>query len=70
MLLGGGGRVPGAIETARRSLEERLGVAVEPIDPTRVAPLTDRVTVTPDIMDILGPLVGMAVRTRRDAVAA
>ena len=70
VLLGGGGRVPGAIETARRSLEERLGVAVEPIDPTRVAALTDRVTVTPDIMDILGPLVGMAVRTRREALAA
>ena len=70
VLLGGGGRVQGAIETARHSLEDRLGVAVEPIDPTRAAALTDRITVTPDIMDVLGPLVGMAVRTRRQSVAA
>jgi Tfp pilus assembly PilM family ATPase len=69
VLLGGGGRVPGAIETARRSLEERLGVAVEPIDPTQAARLTDRISITPDLMDILGPLVGMAVRTRRASVA-
>jgi Tfp pilus assembly PilM family ATPase len=70
VLLGGGGRLPGAVETARRSFEERLGVAVEAIDPTRVAALTDRLTVTPDLMDILGPLVGMAVRTRRESVVA
>jgi hypothetical protein len=62
--------VTGALETARRSLEERLGVAVEPIDPTQAAGLTDRITITPDIMDILSPLVGMAVRTRRATVAA
>src|SRR5437870_1777988 len=35
VFLGGGGRVPGAVETARRSLEERLGASVEPIDPRR-----------------------------------
>lgn len=70
VLLGGGGRVAGAVETARRSLEERLGVAVEQIDPTRVATVTDRITATPDMLDILGPLVGMAVRARRESVAA
>jgi type IV pilus assembly protein PilM len=70
VFLGGGGRVPGAVETARRSLEERLAASVEPIDPTRTAALTDRISVTPDVMDILGPLVGMAVRTRRAAVTA
>ena len=67
VFLGGSGRVVGAVELARRSLEERLGASVEPIDPTRVASLTDRISVTPDVMDVLGPLVGMALRTRREA---
>jgi type IV pilus assembly protein PilM len=67
VFLGGNGRVMGAVESARRSLEERLGASVEPIDPTRVASLTDRISVTPDVMDVLGSLVGMALRTRREA---
>lgn len=70
VFLGGGGRVAGAVETARRSLEERLGALVEPIDPTRAAVLTDRISVNPDLMDVLGPLVGMAVRTRKETVTA
>jgi len=70
VFLGGSGRVMGAVETARRSLEERLGASVEPIDPTRAASLTDRISVTPDVMDVLGPLVGMALRTRKGAVTA
>jgi len=69
VLLGGSGRVTG-LEEARRSLEDRLGASVEPVDPTRFAALTDRISVTPDLMDVLGPLVGMAVRTRKDAVSA
>ncbi len=67
VFLGGSGRVMGAVESARRSLEERLGASVEPIDPTRVASLTDRISVPPDVMDVLGSLVGMALRTRREA---
>jgi type IV pilus assembly protein PilM len=69
VLLGGGGR-GGAVDVARRSLEERLGVSVEPIDPSRAAALTDRISATPDLLDVLGPLVGMALRTRREAVTA
>jgi len=69
VLLGGSGRVTG-FEEARRSLEDRLGASVEPVDPTGFAALTDRISVTPDLMDVLGPLVGMAVRTRKDAVSA
>ena len=68
VFLGGSGRVMGVVETARRSLEERLGVSVEPIDPTRSAALTDRIVVGPDLMDVLGPLVGMALRTMKEAV--
>lgn len=70
VLLGGTGRIPGSLQSATRSLEERLGASVEPIDPTRVAPLRDRITVSPDLMDLLAPLVGMLVRTRREAAAA
>jgi hypothetical protein len=68
-MLGGTGRIVGAVDLARTSLEERLGVTVEPIDPTGVASLTDRITATPDLMDLLAPLVGMLVRTRQDAVS-
>jgi len=67
VFLGGSGRVTGAVESARRSLEERLGASVEPIDPTRVASLPDRISVTPDVTDVLGSLVGMALRTRTEA---
>jgi len=70
VFLGGGGRTPGAVETARRNLEERLGALVEPIDPTHAAALTDRISVTGDLMDVLGPLVGMAVRTQKETVPA
>jgi type IV pilus assembly protein PilM len=70
VLLGGAGRIPGSLNAATRSLEERLGASVEPIDPTRVASLRDRITITPDLMDVLAPLVGMLVRTRREAAAA
>jgi type IV pilus assembly protein PilM len=70
VLLGGSGRVPGSLQSATRSLEERLGATVEPIDPTRIASLRDRITVSPDLMDLLAPLVGMLVRTRRETAAA
>ena len=70
VLLGGSGRIPGSLNMATRSLEERLGATVEPIDPTRMASLRDRITITPDLMDLLAPLVGMLVRTRREAAAA
>ena len=70
VFLGGSGRVGGAVDSARKNLEERLGVAVEPIDPSQTATLTDRIAVTPDLMDVLGPLVGMAFRTRAETVTA
>lgn len=70
VFLGGSGRIDGSMEIARRSLEERLNNVIEPIDPTRVASLTDRISVTPELMDVFGPLVGMAQRTRKEAVTA
>ena len=70
VLVGGTGRLGGDLEMARRGLEERLGVPVETIDPTRVAMLTDRITVTRDVMARLAPLVGMMLRTRQETAAA
>ena len=69
VFLGGSGRVTG-VDVARRSLDDRLGASVEPVDPTRTATVTDRISVTSDVMDVLGPLVGMAVRTRKEPVTA
>jgi hypothetical protein len=70
VLVGGTGRPGGDLEMARRGLEERLGVPVETIDATRVAMLTDRITVTRDVMARLAPLVGMMLRTRQETAAA
>jgi type IV pilus assembly protein PilM len=68
VLLGGLGKLPGAVDMARRNLEEHMGTRVEPIDPTRGASLTDRIQATPELMATLSPLVGMLLRTRREAV--
>jgi len=69
ILLGGLGKTPGAVDMARRNLEEHMGAVVESIDPTRGAALTDRIQPTPELMATLSPLVGMLLRTRREAVA-
>jgi Tfp pilus assembly PilM family ATPase len=70
VMLGGSGRAPDALDLTRRSLEERLGTRVEPIDPTSVAALSDRISVTPDLVDVLTPLTGMLLRTQREGVSA
>jgi Tfp pilus assembly PilM family ATPase len=70
VLLGGMGRAAGSLDAVRRSLEERLGARVEPIDPTAMAMPSDRISVTPELMAVLAPLVGVMLRTRREAVGA
>lgn len=67
VMLGGSGRTAGAVDVARQSLEERIGTAVDPIDPTQAVSLSDRIGVTADLMDVLSPLVGMLLRTRSAA---
>jgi type IV pilus assembly protein PilM len=69
ILLGGIGRLQGEVDLARRNLEARMGTVVEPIDPTRGAALTDRITATPELMATLSPLVGMLLRSRKEAAA-
>ncbi|HXW08510.1 MAG TPA: pilus assembly protein PilM [Vicinamibacterales bacterium] len=51
-------------ERARRSLEERLGVRVEPLDFLPAAGLRDRIAVNPALLDALAPAVGVLLRER------
>lgn len=51
----------------RRSLEERLGTTVNPVDPRTAAALTDRIAGSPSLLDALAPLVGMLVRDQEAA---
>ena len=57
-----GGRQAADVEQIRRGLEERLGKAVETVDPRGAVTLTDRISVSPAFLDALAPLVGMLVR--------
>ena len=70
VLVGGAGKTAGAIGEMRRSVEDRLGVSVQPIDPTRAAALTDRIAAAPDVLATLAPLIGLMVRSRTEAVGA
>lgn len=46
----------------RRTLAERLSTVVEPIDATRAVGFADRISVAPELMDALTPLIGLLVR--------
>ena len=59
---GGGTRQAAEVDQARRSVAERLGRAVETVDPRAAAALTDRITVAPALLDALAPLVGLLLR--------
>ena len=50
------------VEEARRSLQERLAMPVEGVDPRPAADLTDRISAAPALLDALAPLVGLLVR--------
>ena len=67
VLFGGTGRTADA---AQRTIEERLNLAVETVDPTKIAALTDRLTPGTELQATLAPLVGVLLRARREAVAA
>jgi hypothetical protein len=67
---GGRSRLTGGVEAACREIEMRVGCVVEPLDPTTIAPLVDRITVTSRQGAALAPLVGMLLRSRKEAAAA
>jgi type IV pilus assembly protein PilM len=70
VLLGGNGRTGADVDAARRSLEDRLGVPVEPIDATRVAGLAASAGASRDVVVRLAPLVGVLLRSRQEMVSA
>jgi len=51
-------------ERFRLSLEERMGATVEPIDFRPAAELRNRITVSPDLCDILAAPIGILLRER------
>ena len=51
-------------EHLRRSLEERMGVRVEPLDFRPAAGMRDRIATGPDLLDSLAPAVGVVLRER------
>jgi Tfp pilus assembly PilM family ATPase len=67
VLIAGAARLPGGAESLRRGLVERLGVGVEAVDPRTAALLQDRIGASPELLDVLAPLVGMLLRERKVA---
>jgi len=57
----------GSGDEVRRSLEQRLGLPVEPLDIRAAAPLTDRISIAPSLLDALAPLIGLLLRGREKA---
>jgi Tfp pilus assembly PilM family ATPase len=67
VFLAGASLVPGGADALRRSLEERMGIGVEAVDPRASAALLDRITAAPGTLDALAPLVGILMRERKVA---
>lgn len=67
VLVAGAARLPGGAESVRRGLEDRLRIGVESVDPRGAAGLVDRIGASPELLDVLAPLVGMLRRERRVA---
>lgn len=67
VLIAGAARLPGGAENVRRGLEERLRVAVESVDPRAAANLQDRIGASPELLDVLAPLIGILMRERKAA---
>lgn len=67
VLIAGAARLPSGAESVRRGLEERLGLNVESVDPRGAAALVDRIGASPELLDVLAPLVGMLLREKRAA---
>ena len=67
VVIAGAARLPSGAESVRRDLEERLKVGVEAVDPRTAAALQDRIGASPELLDVLAPLVGMLMRERKAA---
>jgi type IV pilus assembly protein PilM len=67
VILAGAAIDPAGADALRRSLEERLGLTVEAIDPRGTVTVIDRINPSPDLLDALAPLVGILMRERKAA---
>jgi Tfp pilus assembly PilM family ATPase len=67
VVIAGAARLPSGAENVRRDLEQRLRVGVESVDPRSAAALQDRIAASPELLDVLAPLVGMLLRERKAA---
>jgi Tfp pilus assembly PilM family ATPase len=67
VMISGAGRLPSGAESVRRDLEQRLKLGVEAVDPRTAAALQDRIAASPELLDVLAPLVGMLLRERKAA---
>ena len=67
VLIAGAARLPGGADTVRRGLEERLRISVDSVDPREAAALTDRISASAELLDVLAPLVGVLLRERKAA---
>jgi hypothetical protein len=64
VLSGASARGADAGERLRKTLEERMGVRVEPLDFRSAAAMRDRIAAGPDLLDTLAPAVGVVLRER------
>jgi len=67
VMIAGSARLTGGADSIRRGLEERLRVTVEPVDPRGAAGLQDRIGASPELLDVLAPLIGTLLRERTAA---
>jgi type IV pilus assembly protein PilM len=65
VFLAGAAIDPAGADAVRRSLEERLGLRVEAVDPRAAASVIDRISPSADLLDALAPLVGILLRERK-----
>jgi hypothetical protein len=63
VILSGAQQGGSGVETIRQTIEERLGVKVEPLD-FRGSSLRERIKSTPDLLDALAPALGIVLRER------
>jgi type IV pilus assembly protein PilM len=66
--LAGAGRVAGSTAD-REAIEERLGVPIEPIESAHAPAFANRIAATADLVDLVGPPVGILRRTYNEAGA-
>jgi len=63
VILSGAHQAAAGVDNIRRTIEERLGVRVEPLD-FRGSSLRERMKSAPDLLDALAPALGIVLRER------